>query len=113
MPSALAPARCSEATPVELEQRLRFYARQIKSLRTTGLMYFSPEQMERLRQVERDYETAVRLVYCRPPLSTSGLQSAAAEQATSGLQSAAAEQAASGLQSAAAQQPTSGLQSAA
>ncbi|MEQ2313200.1 hypothetical protein AMECASPLE_039201 [Ameca splendens] len=29
MPSSLAPARCSEATPDELEQRLRFYARQI------------------------------------------------------------------------------------
>ncbi|KAK5614037.1 hypothetical protein CRENBAI_011755 [Crenichthys baileyi] len=35
MPSSLAPARCSEATPDELEQRLRFYARQIKSFRRT------------------------------------------------------------------------------
>ncbi|MED6284074.1 hypothetical protein CHARACLAT_015538 [Characodon lateralis] len=54
MPSSLAPARCSEATPDELEQRLRFFARHIKSLRKTSLMYSSPEQMERLRQVERD-----------------------------------------------------------
>ncbi|KAK5598791.1 hypothetical protein CRENBAI_004212 [Crenichthys baileyi] len=37
MLSSLAPARCSEATPDELEQRLRFYARQIKSFRTTSL----------------------------------------------------------------------------
>ncbi|MEQ2306997.1 hypothetical protein AMECASPLE_013760 [Ameca splendens] len=49
MPSALAPARCSEATPDELEQRLRFYARQIKCFRKTSLMYSSPELMERIR----------------------------------------------------------------
>ncbi|MED6269454.1 hypothetical protein CHARACLAT_033288 [Characodon lateralis] len=96
-PSSLAPARCSEATPDELQQRLRFFARHIKSLRKTSFMYSSPELMERIRQVERDYETAVRLVYCRPPLSTPGLQgavvaAAAAEQPTSGLQSAAAQQ---------------------
>ncbi|MEQ2235048.1 hypothetical protein ILYODFUR_037641, partial [Ilyodon furcidens] len=78
MPSALAPARCSEATPDELEQRLRFYARQIKSFRKTSLMYSSPELMDRIRQMERDYETAVRQFYCRPPPSTPGLQGAAA-----------------------------------
>ncbi|MEQ2311049.1 hypothetical protein AMECASPLE_015603 [Ameca splendens] len=100
MPSSLAPARCSEATPDELEQRLRFYARQIKSFRTTSLMYSSPELMERIRQMERDYETAVRQFYCRPPPSSPGLQSsAAAEQPTPGLQEAAATE-----------QPTSGLQ---
>ncbi|MEQ2283027.1 hypothetical protein AMECASPLE_006879 [Ameca splendens] len=60
MPSSLTPARCSEATPDKLEQRLRFYARQIKSFRTTSLMYSSPELVERIRQMERDYETAVR-----------------------------------------------------
>ncbi|MEQ2301494.1 hypothetical protein AMECASPLE_036632 [Ameca splendens] len=54
MPSALAPARCSEATPDELEQRLKFYARQIKSLRTTGLLYSSPELMEKIRKIEMD-----------------------------------------------------------
>ncbi|KAK5614967.1 hypothetical protein CRENBAI_008218 [Crenichthys baileyi] len=52
MPSSLAPARCSEATPDELEERLRFFARQIKTFRRTSLMYSSPELME------RDYETA-------------------------------------------------------
>ncbi|KAK5617556.1 hypothetical protein CRENBAI_003946 [Crenichthys baileyi] len=41
MPSSLAPARCSEATPDELEKGLRFYARQIKSFRMTSLMYSS------------------------------------------------------------------------
>ncbi|KAK5598781.1 hypothetical protein CRENBAI_004425 [Crenichthys baileyi] len=106
---------CSEATPDELEQRLRFYGRQIKSLRTTSLMYSSPDLMKRIRQIERDYETAVRLFYCRPPSPTSSHMSAAVEQPTSGLQSAAVEQPTSGLQSAAAavEQPTSGLQSAA
>ncbi|MEQ2250326.1 hypothetical protein ILYODFUR_038855, partial [Ilyodon furcidens] len=107
MPSALAPARCSEATPVKLEQRLRFYARQIKSFRKTSLMYSSPELMERIRQIEMDYETAVRLFYCRPPSPTPSHMSAAAEQPTPGLQGAAAEQPTSGLQSAAAEQPDS------
>ncbi|MEQ2236886.1 hypothetical protein ILYODFUR_017188, partial [Ilyodon furcidens] len=93
MPSALAPARCSEATPVELSQGLRFYARHIKSLRKTSLMYSSPEQMERLRQVERNYETAVRLVYCRPPLSTARTPgNCCCRAAQSDLQSAAVEQ---------------------
>ncbi|KAK5600715.1 hypothetical protein CRENBAI_011743, partial [Crenichthys baileyi] len=102
MPSS---ARCSEATPEELEERLRFFARQIKSFRRTSLMYSSPELMERIRQMERDYETAVRQFYCRPP-STPGLQgaaAAAAEQPTPKLQGAAA---------AAAEQPTPGLQPA-
>ncbi|KAK5599267.1 hypothetical protein CRENBAI_023785 [Crenichthys baileyi] len=114
MPFSLAPAWCSEATPDELEQRLRFFAHQIKSFRRTSLMYSSPELMERIRQMEGDYETAVRQFYCRPP-STPGLQgaaAAAAEQPTSGLQSAVAEQPTSGLQSAVAELPTSGLQSA-
>ncbi|KAK5622105.1 hypothetical protein CRENBAI_010273, partial [Crenichthys baileyi] len=56
MPSS---TRCSEATPEELEERLRFFARRIKSFRRTSLMYSSPELMERIRQMERDYETAV------------------------------------------------------
>ncbi|KAK5611366.1 hypothetical protein CRENBAI_017862 [Crenichthys baileyi] len=101
MPSSL--ARCSEATPDELEEQLRFFARQIKTFRETSLMYSSPELMERIGQMERDYETAVRQFYCHPP-STPGLQgaaAAAAEQPTPGLQGAAA---------AAAEQPTSGLQ---
>ncbi|KAK5610092.1 hypothetical protein CRENBAI_011967, partial [Crenichthys baileyi] len=59
MPSSLAPARCSEATPDELEQRLRFFARQIRGFRKTSLLYFSPELMERIRQMEEDYGTAV------------------------------------------------------
>ncbi|MEQ2293009.1 hypothetical protein AMECASPLE_028849 [Ameca splendens] len=93
MPSALAPARCSEATPDELEQRLRFTASQIKILRTTGLLYSSPELMERIRQIEMDYETAVRLFYCRPPSPTPSHMSCKAAHARSpGLQSAAAEQ---------------------
>ncbi|MEQ2222113.1 hypothetical protein ILYODFUR_022544 [Ilyodon furcidens] len=83
MPSSLAPARCSEPTPDELEQRLRFYARQIKSFRTTCLMYSSPELVERIRQMERDYETAVRQFYCRPPSPTPSHMSSAAAQSTS------------------------------
>ncbi|KAK5599889.1 hypothetical protein CRENBAI_014206 [Crenichthys baileyi] len=90
MPSSLAPARCSEATPDELEERLRFFARQIKTFRKTSLLYSSPELMERIRQMEEDYGTAVRQFYCRPPPSTPRLQgaAAAAEQSTSGLQPA-------------------------
>ncbi|KAK5619619.1 hypothetical protein CRENBAI_011136 [Crenichthys baileyi] len=115
MPSLLAPAWCSEATPDELEERLRFFARQIKTFRETSLMYSSPELMERIGQMERDYETAVRQFYCRPP-STPGLQGAAgaAEQFTPGLQGAggAAEQSTPELQGAAgaAEQSTPGLQ---
>ncbi|KAK5620879.1 hypothetical protein CRENBAI_017582 [Crenichthys baileyi] len=113
MPSS---ARCSDATPEELEDRLRFFARQIKSFRTTSLMYSSPELMERIRQMEGDYETAVRQFYCRPPSPTPSHKSAAAAQSTSCLQSAAAaEQSTPGLQgaAAAAAQSTSCLQSAA
>ncbi|KAK5611364.1 hypothetical protein CRENBAI_017860 [Crenichthys baileyi] len=117
MPSALAPARCSGATPEELEERLRFFARQIKSFRKTSLLYFSPEQIQRIKQMEEDYETAVRLVYCCPPSPTPSHMSAAAAQPTSGLQGTApaVEQPTSGLQSSAAavEQPTSGLRSAA
>ncbi|KAK5621650.1 hypothetical protein CRENBAI_023915 [Crenichthys baileyi] len=109
MPSSLTPARCSEATPEELEERLRFFRR-------TSLMYSSPELMERIRQMEEDYGTAVRQFYFRPHPSTPGLQgaAAAAEQSTPGLQgaAAAAEQSTPGLQGAAAEQSTSGLQPA-
>ncbi|KAK5620091.1 hypothetical protein CRENBAI_002266 [Crenichthys baileyi] len=104
------------ATPDKLEQRLRFYAHQIKSFRTTSVMYFSPVLMERIRQMESDYERAVRQFYCRPPPSSPGLQSSAtAEQPTPGLQGAVAtEQPTPGLQGAAAtEQPTPGLQGAA
>ncbi|MED6245271.1 hypothetical protein ATANTOWER_001098, partial [Ataeniobius toweri] len=114
MPSSLALARCSETTPDKLEQRLRFYARQIKSFRMTSLMYSSPEPMESIRQMERDYETAVRQFYCRPPSPTPSHMSGVAAQSTSCLQNGAtAEQPTPGLQGAAADQPTSGLQSAA
>ncbi|KAK5604200.1 hypothetical protein CRENBAI_021316 [Crenichthys baileyi] len=113
MLSALAPAWCSEATPDELEQRLRFYASQIKSLRTTSLMYSSPELIERIRQIEKDYEMAVRLFYCRPPSPTPSHMRAAAAQSRSCLQRAAAAQSTSFLQRAAAAQPTSCLQTAA
>ncbi|KAK5600271.1 hypothetical protein CRENBAI_002629 [Crenichthys baileyi] len=113
MPSSLAPVQCSEATPDELEHRLSFYACQIKSFRTTSLMYSSPELVERIRQMERDYETAVRQFYCRSPSPTPSHMSGAAAQSTPCLQGAAAEQPMPGLQSAAAEQPTSGLQSAA
>ncbi|KAK5610357.1 hypothetical protein CRENBAI_006385 [Crenichthys baileyi] len=113
-PSSLAPARCSEATPDELEQRLKFYARQIKSFRKTSLLYSSPELMEKIKQME-DYEMAVRQFYCRPPSPTPSHKSAAAAQPTSCLQTAAAaaEQATPGLQgAAAAEQLSPGLQSA-
>ncbi|MED6244221.1 hypothetical protein ATANTOWER_032588 [Ataeniobius toweri] len=113
MPSSLAPARCSEATPDELEQRLRFYACQIKSFRKTILLYSSPELMEKIKQMEEDYETAVRQFYCRPPSPTPSHMSSAAAQSMSGLQNGAtatAEQPTPGLQGAAAEQPTSGPQ---
>ncbi|KAK5598396.1 hypothetical protein CRENBAI_012274 [Crenichthys baileyi] len=87
MPSS---AWCSDATPEELEERLRFFARQIKSFRRISLMYSSPKLMERITQMERDYETA---------------GAAAAEQPAPGLQGAAAA-------AAAAEQPTPGLQPA-
>ncbi|MEQ2223617.1 hypothetical protein ILYODFUR_038392, partial [Ilyodon furcidens] len=77
MPSSIAPAHSTESSPDELEERLRFYARQIKSFRKTSLMYSSPELMDRIRQMERDYETAVRQFYCHPPPSMPGLQGAA------------------------------------
>ncbi|MEQ2166866.1 hypothetical protein GOODEAATRI_032782 [Goodea atripinnis] len=100
MPSSIAPAYSTDSSPDELEERLRFYAQQIKSFRKTSLMYSSSELMDRIRHMERDYETAVRQFYCRPPPSTPGLQGAAA---------AAAEQPMPGLQgAAAAEQPTPG-----
>ncbi|KAK5623984.1 hypothetical protein CRENBAI_023754 [Crenichthys baileyi] len=59
-PPASVPAAkpCSEGTPEELEERLRFFARQIKSFRKTSFLCFSPEQMQRIKQMEEDYETA-------------------------------------------------------
>ncbi|MEQ2245825.1 hypothetical protein ILYODFUR_031916 [Ilyodon furcidens] len=114
MPSSLAPAQCSEATPDELEQRLRFYARQIKSFRRTSLLYSSPGLRERIRQMEEDYETAVRQFYCHPPSPTPSHQSAADEPSKPGFQSgAAAAQSTSGLQGAGTKQVTSCLLSAA
>ncbi|KAK5609500.1 hypothetical protein CRENBAI_007214 [Crenichthys baileyi] len=87
--SSLAPARYSEATPDELEVRLRFFARQIKSFRRTSLLYSSPELRERIRQMEEDYGTAIKQFYCRPAPSSPSPQSAAAARPTSGPQSAA------------------------
>ncbi|KAK5614011.1 hypothetical protein CRENBAI_012719 [Crenichthys baileyi] len=119
-PPIQSSVRWSEATPEELEERLRFFARQIKRFKKTSFLCFSPEQMQRIKQMEEDYETAVRLFYCCPPSPTPSHKSSAAaavEQPMSGLRSAAAavEQPTSGLQNAAAavEQPTSGLQSAA
>ncbi|KAK5612853.1 hypothetical protein CRENBAI_005615 [Crenichthys baileyi] len=89
MPSSFTPAQCSEATPKELEQRLRFFARHKKSFRKTSLLYSSPELMEKIRQLEEDYGMAVRQFYCRPPSLTPGLQRAASEQPMPGLQGAA------------------------
>ncbi|MED6263780.1 hypothetical protein CHARACLAT_008123, partial [Characodon lateralis] len=83
MPSSLAPAHGTESSPDKLEERLRFYARQIKCFRKTSLMYSSPERMDRIRQMERDYETAVRQFYCRQPLPMPCLQDNAAAQSTS------------------------------
>ncbi|KAK5608039.1 hypothetical protein CRENBAI_005705 [Crenichthys baileyi] len=121
MPSSLAPAQCSEATPDELEELLRFFARQIKSFRRTSLLYSSPELRERIRQMEEDYETTSgAAAQSKPGLQgaateqpTPSLQGAAVVQPTPGLQSAAAVQPMPGLQSAAAVQPTSGLRGAA
>ncbi|KAK5606126.1 hypothetical protein CRENBAI_026767 [Crenichthys baileyi] len=112
-PSSHSPAQDSVATPDEMEERLRFYARQIKSFRRTSLLYSSPELMEKIRQMEEDYWTAIRQFYCRRPPSSPSLQRAAAAESTSCFQSAATEQPTSGLHSAAAVQPTPGLQSTA
>ncbi|KAK5615406.1 hypothetical protein CRENBAI_001668, partial [Crenichthys baileyi] len=115
MPSSLTPARCSEATPEELEERIRFVAQQIKTFRETSLMYSSPELMERIGAVHA--RTPGSCAAAEQP--TPGLQgaAAAAEQPTPGLQgaAAAAEQPTPGLQgaAAAAEQPTPGLQGAA
>ncbi|KAK5612795.1 hypothetical protein CRENBAI_006795 [Crenichthys baileyi] len=120
MPSSHSPAQDSVVTPEELDELFK-----IKSFRRTSLLYSSPELIEKIRQMEEDYQTAIRQFYCRPPPSppslqraasqpTSGLQSsAAAEQPTPGLQGAATEQPTAGLQVAAAEQPMPGLQSAA
>ncbi|KAK5611365.1 hypothetical protein CRENBAI_017861 [Crenichthys baileyi] len=125
MPSLLAPAQVSVTTPDELEKQLRFFAGQINSFRIISLLHPSPQLKEQLREMEEDYEAAVRQFYCHPPSSTSDLKSgdaaqptprlqeAAVVQPTSGLQSAAVVQLTSGLLSTAAVQPTSGLQSAA
>ncbi|KAK5599429.1 hypothetical protein CRENBAI_021335 [Crenichthys baileyi] len=88
-PSSLAQARCSEATPDEMEER------------------------EKIRQMEEDYETAVRQFYCRPPPSSSALQSSAAAQSMPGLQRGVAAQSKPGLQGAATEQPMPGVQGAA
>ncbi|MEQ2223625.1 hypothetical protein ILYODFUR_038489 [Ilyodon furcidens] len=91
MPSSLAPAQVSAATPDELEERLRFFARKIKNFRRISLLHHSPELKAKVREMEEDYEAAVRQFYCWPPPSSSGLlSSAATEQPTPGLQSAAA-----------------------
>ncbi|KAK5617748.1 hypothetical protein CRENBAI_000698 [Crenichthys baileyi] len=113
MPPALPPAQVSVETPDKLEERLRFFALQIKSVRRTSLLHPSPELKRRVKEMEENYRTAVRQFYCRPPSFTSGRQSGAAEQPTPGLQSAAAVKPTSGLQSAAVVRPKSGLQSTA
>ncbi|KAK5615515.1 hypothetical protein CRENBAI_026265 [Crenichthys baileyi] len=88
----------------------------LAAARPCRLRSLHPELMEKIMQMERDYETAVRQFYCRPPPSSPGLQSSAtAEQPTPGLQGAAAtEQPTPGVQGAAAtEQPMPGLQGAA
>ncbi|KAK5623014.1 hypothetical protein CRENBAI_021163 [Crenichthys baileyi] len=112
-PSSHSPGQDSVATPDELEECLRFYARQIKSFRRASLLFPSPELMEKIRQMEEDYWTAVSRTTEQP---TPGLHGAAAAgQSRPGLQSAAAvEQPTPGLHgAAAAEQPTAGLQGAA
>ncbi|MEQ2304015.1 hypothetical protein AMECASPLE_022702 [Ameca splendens] len=103
--------------PEKLEERLRFYARQIK-IRRASLLYSSPELTAKVREMEEDYRTAHLhpLQLFRALLQSSPrqlFQSAAAVQPTSGLQSsAAAKQPTPGLQHFAAdEQPTPSLQS--
>ncbi|MEQ2288584.1 hypothetical protein AMECASPLE_024149 [Ameca splendens] len=112
MPYSLAPAQVSVATPDELEEWLRFFACQIKSFRRISLLHSSPELKAKLREMEEDYEAAVRQFYCCLPPSSPSLQSAAAaEQPTPGLQSAPpAAQPSAGLQNKAAAQSTPCLQ---
>ncbi|MEQ2283853.1 hypothetical protein AMECASPLE_015813, partial [Ameca splendens] len=51
MPSSLVPAQDSVAMPDELEERLRFFARQIMSFRRTSLLHPSPELKEKIREI--------------------------------------------------------------
>ncbi|MED6266103.1 hypothetical protein CHARACLAT_032219 [Characodon lateralis] len=74
MPSSLAPVRGSVSTPGELEERLKLFARLIKSFRRTSLLYSSRELMEKIRKMEEDYWIAIRQFYCRSPPSSSSLQ---------------------------------------
>ncbi|KAK5601384.1 hypothetical protein CRENBAI_000449 [Crenichthys baileyi] len=111
--SSHSPAQDSVATPDELEECLRYCACQIKSFRRASLLYFSPEPTDKVREIEEDYRTAVRQLYCRPPPSSPCLQSAATEQPTPGLQTGAAARPMPGLQGAAAVKPTPSLQGAA
>ncbi|KAK5612123.1 hypothetical protein CRENBAI_026157 [Crenichthys baileyi] len=48
MPSSLAPAQVSAATPDELEERLRNFACQIKTFRKISLLHHSPELNEKI-----------------------------------------------------------------
>ncbi|KAK5606078.1 hypothetical protein CRENBAI_000785 [Crenichthys baileyi] len=70
MLSSLAAAQGSVAMPDELEERLRFYVRQIKSFRRTSLLHPSPELKEKISEMEENYRSAARQFYCWPPPSS-------------------------------------------
>ncbi|KAK5598449.1 hypothetical protein CRENBAI_011025, partial [Crenichthys baileyi] len=72
MASSLAPAQVSAVTPGELEERLRFFARQIKSFRRISLLHSSPELKAKVREMGEDYKAAVRQFYCSLPPSSPG-----------------------------------------
>ncbi|KAK5602408.1 hypothetical protein CRENBAI_012499 [Crenichthys baileyi] len=125
MPSSLAPARSSEATPDELVQRLRFYARQLKDFRRVCFLNPSLELEEKVKKMEEGYETAVRQfdTHAKPPEHCSLLQSSPRQVSRAVLQlspsqvsrvwcsSVQAEQSSPGLQNfAAAAQLSPGLQ---
>ncbi|MED6249795.1 hypothetical protein ATANTOWER_019755 [Ataeniobius toweri] len=79
-PSSLAPAQGSVATPDKLEERLRFFAGQIMSFRRISFCHPSLQLKDKLREMEQEYETAVRQFYCSPPSSASDSQRGAAVQ---------------------------------
>ncbi|KAK5619314.1 hypothetical protein CRENBAI_015541 [Crenichthys baileyi] len=112
-PPMLFPAFITRAKPEELEDLLRIYAHKLKSFIRTVLLHPSPELKEKVREMEGNYEAAIRQFYCRPLSSTSDLKNSAAAQPTNRRQSSAAAQPTPRHQSGAAAQPMPHLQSSA
>ncbi|KAK5612520.1 hypothetical protein CRENBAI_012528 [Crenichthys baileyi] len=63
------PVLVTRATLDEPEKRLRLHARKLKLVRRTSLLHPSPELKEKVREIEENYEVAVRHFCCRPASS--------------------------------------------